>query len=56
MWRAISADLAFSITLANSPIQLKISFGVTRTYASPELTDEAAGLTRRVWQILRPLT
>ena len=31
MVRATSADLALSMTFENSPIQLKISFGVTKT-------------------------
>ena len=56
MVSATSADLARSMTLENCPIQLKISLGVTNTYASPELIDDAVGLTNRVWQIRRPLT
>jgi hypothetical protein len=56
MVSATSADLARSMTFENCPIQLKISLGVTNTYASPELIDDAVGLTNLVWHIRRPLT
>ncbi len=44
------------MTFANLPSQRKTSSGVTRTKASPELTEEARGETSRAWHTRRPFT
>lgn len=46
--------LAFSMTFANSPIQIKQYWGVTRRKQSPLFRDEALGSTSLVWTCRRP--
>lgn len=46
--------LAFSMTLANSPLHMKQCFGVMRRKQSPLFREWAVGSTKRTWMCLRP--
>lgn len=48
------STLAFSMTLANSPLHMKQCFGVIRRKQSPLFREWAVGSIKRTWTCLRP--